>query len=139
MLPGLIRVFSLPVERVVLLSQCARVSQMFSWRVAMSTCSLFSSLLMTAVFLASPMFSRFSARPVIIARMFQIPSFRVSFVVLSCLVRSFQSTVQISPIPHAPKEEGRLWQGSTLLAVGCPAFSGQYLSSEIRKSWILDL
>lgn len=78
MLPGLIHTFPLLVEHVVLLSQCARFGQMFSWRVAMSTFTLFSLLLMTTVFLASPMFSRFSARLVFIAQTFQIPSFRAS-------------------------------------------------------------
>ena len=50
-----------------------------SWRVAMSTFSLLSSLVMTAVFLESLMSCRFAQRPVIIVRTFQHPSFKAGF------------------------------------------------------------
>ena len=45
----------------------------------------------------------------------------VSYFVSSCMVRSLQPSVQIAPNPHAPNEESRLWQDSTLLAGGLPS------------------
>ena len=71
----------------------------------MSTFSLFSSSLMTAVFLESLMSCRLAERSVVIIRTFQHSGFKTGVFdnfVCGCLVPCFQSAFRLSLIPMHP-------------------------------------
>ena len=119
MLSGLVRVLALPEDCVSFSFRVPESVSRVSWRVAMSTFSLFSSSFMTAVFLESLVSCRLAERPVIIVRTFQTPVLKLVFFdnfVCGCLVSWFQSAFRVVPFPHAPNEDGRPWRDSTLLA-----------------------
>ena len=100
----------------------------------MSTFSLFSSSLMTAVFLESLMSCRLAERLVVIVRTFQHLSFKSGLFdnfVCGCLVPWFQSAFRVSLIPMHPERmadrggTAPYWLWAAQLEVGdsCPVRS----------------
>lgn len=97
-----------------------------SSKAAMSTCSLRSSVLMTAVFLTSLIFWRSSDNPVVIVRTFQLPSLRTG---LFCLMFDLVTylpganlTICLSEFSYSPSTH---WGRQTVFTGGCWQLSNE--------------
>ena len=92
-----------------------------SWRATISICGLCSSWSLTTVFWASLM-TWISVKPGAIVLTFQVPNLRVEFFCSVSRCAAYDPLFGFSLKLHAPSGASEPWRGSTLLAMGCPAW-----------------